>query len=63
MLLSGRTALYLHGDGHENNDFQQIKTDEAQLLSEPHHLSSYISVCDFSSVQFHSGGKKKKKSF
>ena len=62
MLLSGRTALYLHGGGHENNHFQQIKSDEA---TEPHHLSSYISVCvracvcEFSSVQFHFlGGKK-----
>ena len=60
MLLSGRTVLYLHGDGHENNgcklDFEQIKTDESQSQSEPHHLSSYISVCDFSSVQFHLWG-------
>ena len=38
-------------------DFQQIKTDESQSRSEPHHLSSYISVCDFSSVQFHLEGE------
>lgn len=43
------------------SDFQQIKTDEAQSRSEPHHLSSYISVCDFSLVQFHFGEGQKKK--
>lgn len=40
------------------NGLSANKSDKAQFWSEPHHLSSYIGVCDFSPVQLHLGGRE-----
>ena len=64
MLLSGRTVLYLHGDGHENNgrktDFEQIRqTRPSPGLS--HITSPATSVCVISVQCNSTWGKTKNK--
>lgn len=65
MLLSGRTALYLHGDGHENKDFSANKDRRGPApiwAASPLQLHQCVWF-QFSAIPLGRMGGKKKKMF